>query len=323
MGSEQTQLSGLPSASADLSVSADTSASAGLRAPAETPADAVWEGAPDRLDRVVPALGLARSRSQATELIAAGGVRVDGATASKSGLRIAPGSRISVSGSDHYVGRAAHKLIAGLDAFGLDAQGSVALDIGASTGGFTQVLLERGARAVLAIDVGRDQLASELREDDRVHLVEGRNARDLTPENLAADTGIAEAPNLVVADLSFISLGLVFPAIAKCAAADAELVLLVKPQFEVGRVRDGVVTSPALWAEAMRIVLRAAHASGFAAQALAASPISGGQGNREFLAHFSRGSAPLPTEWEGRIAELTGAPRLGEAPGASGENGAQ
>lgn len=313
MGSDQAK-----PASATASVSCTDAPTA-----VDTPMEAVWEGDSERLDRVLPALGLARSRSQATELIAARGVQVDHVTAVKSGLRVAQGSRISVSGGDHYVGRAAHKLIAGLDEFGLDPQNTVALDIGASTGGFTQVLLERGARAVLAIDVGRDQLASELRDDPRVSLVEGRNARDLTPENLAADTGIADAPNLVVADLSFISLGLVFPAIAKCAAGDADLVLLVKPQFEVGRVRDGVVTSPALWAEAIRIVLRAAHASGFAAQALAASPISGGHGNREFLTHFSRGSVPLPTEWEGRIAELTGAPRLGEDPGGPGESGAQ
>lgn len=270
---------------------------------------AVWAGDPARLDRVLPELGLARSRSRATELIAAGGVTVDGVTAAKPGLRVSPGARITVAGDDHYVGRAAHKLIAALDSFGLSPAGGVALDIGASTGGFTQVLLERGACAVQAIDVGRDQLAPQLRADPRVHLVEGRNARELTADNLAEDTGIADSPTLVVADLSFISLSLVFPAIARVAAADAHLALLVKPQFEVGRVRDGVVTSPEKWAEAIRIVLRSAAEHGFAARGLAASPIAGGTGNREYLAHFVRGTSPDPTEWEGRIAELTGVPQ--------------
>ncbi|WP_087014543.1 TlyA family RNA methyltransferase [Leucobacter sp. 7(1)] len=269
---------------------------------------AVWAGAPARLDRVLPELGLVRSRSRATELIAAGGVAVNGTTAAKPGVRVATGARVEVSGDDHYVGRAAHKLIAALDTFGIDPADRLALDLGASTGGFTQVLLERGARLVQAIDVGRDQLAPQLREDPRVRLVEGRNARELTTANLSTDTQEPASPQLVVADLSFISLSLVFPAIARVAAADAELVLLVKPQFEVGRVRDGVVTSPELWADAIRIVLRSAAEHGFTARGLAPSPISGGSGNREFLVHFSRAEAPHPTEWEGRIAELTGAP---------------
>lgn len=272
----------------------------------------VWEGAAERLDRVLPQLGLARSRSRAAELIAGGGVLLDGAPAAKAGVRVDPGSRITVVGSDHYVSRAAHKLIAGLDLFGVDPAGRVALDLGASTGGFTQVLLERGATAVQAIDVGHDQLVPELRADSRVRLVEGRNARELTPENLAADTGIPEAPSLVVADLSFISLTLVLPAIARCAASDADLVLLIKPQFEVGRVRDGVVTDPVQWAEAIRTVLGAASEHGIVACGLAASPIAGGSGNREFLAHFARGEragaeTADPTEWEERIAQLCGA----------------
>ncbi|WP_336660842.1 TlyA family RNA methyltransferase [Leucobacter sp. USHLN153] len=266
-----------------------------------------WGGEADRLDRVLAALGLARSRSRAAELVTEGKVRIDGLLASKSGASVAPGSVIVVEGADRYVGRAAHKLIAALDAFGIDPSGRVALDLGASTGGFTQVLLERGARAVQAIDVGHDQLAHELRGDERVRLVEGRNARNLTPENLAADTGLADPPSLVVADLSFISLRLVFSAIAACASDDAQLALLIKPQFEVGRVRDGVVTSPEQWAEAIRIVLGAAAANGFAARGLAQSPIAGGSGNREFLGFFERAVETVPTEWESRIAELTGA----------------
>ncbi|WP_416445877.1 TlyA family RNA methyltransferase [Leucobacter sp. HNU] len=267
---------------------------------------AVWAGAPERLDRVLPELGLARSRSRAAELIAAGEVRLDGRVATKAGARVGSGATIAVSGADRYVSRGAHKLVAGLDRFGVDAAGRLALDLGASTGGFTQVLLERGAREVLAVDVGHDQLVPELRADPRVRAVEGCNARELTAEGLAADTGVAEAPTLVVADLSFISLTLILPAIARVAAPLAELVLLIKPQFEVGRtgIRDGIVVDPALRAEAIRTVLGSAARNGFAVRGLAHSPIAGSHGNREFLVHLSRGGDADPTEWEARIDEL-------------------
>jgi 23S rRNA (cytidine1920-2'-O)/16S rRNA (cytidine1409-2'-O)-methyltransferase len=288
-------------------------AAAGPGDPERDPREAVWGGEPERLDRVLPQLGLARSRSRAAELIASGGVLLDGVPAAKAGVRVDSGSRVEVTAADRYVSRAAHKLIAGLDGFGVSPAGRIALDVGASTGGFTQVLLERGAVAVQAIDVGRDQLAPELRDDPRVRLVEGCNARELTPEGLAADTGIAERPSLVVADLSFISLTLVLPAIARSVASEADLVLLIKPQFEVGRVRDGVVTDPGQWAEAIRIVLRAALELDLVVHGLAASPIAGGSGNREFLVHFARGERAGaqtldPTEWEERIVLLCGAP---------------
>ena len=265
---------------------------------------AVWEGPPERLDRVVPELGLARSRSRAGELIAAGKVRVDGVAAGKPGTRVRPGSRVEISGADHYVSRAAHKLLAALDRFGVDPGGRLALDLGASTGGFTQVLLERGARAVQAVDVGHGQLDGRLRADARVRAVEGCNARELTAERLAALTAIPDRPSLVVADLSFISLGLILPAIARTASEDAELLLLVKPQFEVGRVRDGVVTNPEQWADAIRGVLRSAAEHGYAASGIEASPIAGGRGNREFLVRFVSASKPDPTEWEHRIDAL-------------------
>lgn len=280
---------------------------------------ATWADGPERLDRALPRLGLARSRSRAAELIAAGAVTLDGAVATKAGARVAPGSRVAIAEPERYVSRGARKLVAGLDAFGVDPAGRVALDLGASTGGFTQVLLERGARDVAAVDVGHDQLAPELREDARVRVLEGCNARELDAEALRAGTGLAEPPTLVVADLSFISLRLILPAIARTADAAADLVLLIKPQFEVGRVRDGVVTDPEQRAEAIRIVLRAAADAGFAALGLAASPIAGGHGNREYLVHLARGprtagaGAADPTEWEGRISELTGAaPRAGD-----------
>lgn len=290
--------------------------------PPEPDRTGVWERPAERLDRVLPALGFARSRTQAAELIAGGGVRVDDAAATKAGARVAQGSRITAPAPDRHVSRAAHKLIAGLDAFGVDPRGRIALDLGASTGGFTQVLLERGARTVLAVDVGHGQLVPELREDPRVRAVEGCNARDLTPESLAAATGVGERPSLVVADLSFISLTLILPAIARCVDADgdhppAELVLLIKPQFEVGRVRDGIVVRPEQRAEAMRAVVGAAALHGFACRGLVPSPILGGRGNIEYIAGFvadadTVGRAALdPSEWEDRIAELSeGSPEL-------------
>lgn len=271
-----------------------------------TPGAAVWPHATERLDRVLPELQLARSRSQAADYIAAGFVVVDEKPASKPGQKVATGVTVTVVGGDHYVSRAAHKLIAALEEFEVDPQGSLALDLGASTGGFTQVLLERGASRVLAIDVGHGQMVDRLAHDDRVTLVEGCNARDLTAASLQSLTSATALPTLVVADLSFISLTLVLPAIAVTAHEQADLVLLIKPQFEVGRtgIRDGVVTSPTLRADAIRTVLRAAAAYGYGAQQLAVSPLAGGSGNIEYLVHFLREDAPDPTQWEGRISEL-------------------
>lgn len=268
---------------------------------------ATWSGESVRLDRALAELGIARSRTQAAELIERGEVRVNGKQISKASLRVANGDAVEAAEADRYVSRAAHKLIAGLDEFGIDPTGRIALDLGASTGGFSQVLVERGAEVVQAIDVGHGQLASELHAEPRIRLVEGRNARDLDPNNLAQDTAISDPPSLVVADLSFISLRLIFPAIARCAAAKADLVLLVKPQFEVGRVRDGIVTSPVQWAESLRIAIDAAAENGFAVQGLGVSPIAGGHGNREFLAHFIRADRAIAVdqpEWEARIDEL-------------------
>lgn len=267
---------------------------------------AIWGGPAERLDRVLPALGLARSRSQAAELISQQKVRVRGELALKAGAKVAESCEVSVEGADHYVSRAAQKLLAGLDTFGVDATGKLALDVGASTGGFTQVLLERGAREVLAVDVGHGQLADIIRQDARVRVVEGCNARELTPEGLALATGVAEAPQLIVADLSFISLELVLPAMTSVAAADAQFVLLIKPQFEVGRqgISGGIVNDPALATEAVARVILSAAQQGLACAGVAASPITGEHGNQEVLAHFVRAQPPYPTEWEQRIREL-------------------
>lgn len=277
-----------------------------MTAPEANRAQRVWGGAATRLDRALLEAGLARSRGQASELIANERVRVDGDVARKAGARVAAGSTIEVSETDPYVSRAAHKLVAALDAFGVSVSGLLVLDLGASTGGFTQVLLERGAREVIALDVGHDQLVSSLRDDARVRVVEGCNARELTPESLRAASGVDSAPELVVADLSFISLTLVLPAIARVAAAHAPLILLVKPQFEVGRqgVRDGIVTGPALAERALAEVLGCAAECGYGTQGLIRSPIAGTAGNQEFVVHFTPTASPDPTEWEGWIRAL-------------------
>lgn len=267
-------------------------------------AERVWHGDVERVDRVLAELGLARSRSHASELVAAGEVLVEGATAAKPGAQVRPGVAVAVLGDERYVSRGAHKLVAALDAFGIDPRARLALDLGASTGGFTQVLLERGARQVLAVDVGHDQLARTLREDARVRVVEGCNARYLDADSLAELTGVTEAPTLLVADLSFISLVLLLPAIARCAAEGADAALLIKPQFEVGRVRDGIVTDPTLWAQAIEGVLAAALEHGFSIRGLERSPIAGGDGNREFLVHLVREECSDPGEWEERVREL-------------------
>lgn len=258
---------------------------------------------------MLPALGLVRSRSQATELISRHLVRLDGSVVSKAGARVRSGTEVSVAGASHYVSRAAQKLLVGLDVFGVDPSGLTALDVGASTGGFTQVLLERGAREVLAIDVGHGQLADSIRVDERVRVVEGCNARGLTAASLAELTGVTRAPQLIVADISFISLELVLPALVSVAAAQADLVLLVKPQFEVGRqgISGGIVTDPELAIRAVARVIHSAAGSGLECRGVALSPIAGEHGNREVLAYFVRGvpAEPAdPTEWEQRIREL-------------------
>lgn len=266
--------------------------------------ESAWHGDAERLDRALASLGLVRSRNQAQEIIASGGAYVDDVRVDKPATRVLDGATLSVRDVDPYVSRGAHKLIAALDAFAIDPLDSVALDLGASTGGFTQVLLERGARKVLAVDVGHDQLAATIRSDDRVSVVEGCNARGLDREQLAQLTGVSEVPSIVVADLSFISLTLVLPAIARCTDSGADVALLIKPQFEVGRVKNGVVVDPAQWEMAIRQVLDAAAVEGFTWIGLAPSPIPGGEGNREFLVHFRRGEPRDPREWEDRVFEV-------------------
>src|SRR5688572_9343447 len=210
-----------------------------------------------RLDAALAARGLARSRTHAATLIADGLVTVDGRPAVKASAQVADDAALEVAGADHYVSRAAHKLIAGLDAFDVDVAGRLALDMGASTGGFTQVLRERGAERVIAVDVGHGQLAASVARDPGVISIEGFNVRYMTPESLASASGIPQAPSLITGDLSFISLAHVLPAARAVAGGDADLVLLVKPQFEVGRtaVKGGLVTDAASRADAVANVL--------------------------------------------------------------------
>ncbi|MFC4224874.1 TlyA family RNA methyltransferase [Lysinibacter cavernae] len=261
-----------------------------------------------RLDAALADRGLVRSRSHANTLISAGDVTVDGVVVTKASLKVSPSQQLEVNTLDRFVSRAAHKLVGALDAFtDVAVAGRLAMDVGASTGGFSQVLLERGARKVLAIEVGHDQLAPELYDVDELVLVEGFNARYMTAETLAEATGVAESPDLVVADLSFISLTTVLPALRQSSAPDADFVLLIKPQFEVGRggVKAGVVTRPEERANAIRLVLDAAWELGLGAAGLINSPIVGSAGNHEYVVWLSATHGKNPTEWIQTTATLT------------------
>jgi len=259
-----------------------------------------------RLDAELAARGLARSRTHAATLIGEGLVSVNGRPVVKPAASVDADTVLEVAGSDHYVSRAAHKLIAGLDAFDVDVAGRVALDMGASTGGFTQVLRERGATPVMAVDVGHGQLAASVAFDPEVISIEGFNVRYMTPESLASASGVAQPPTVITGDLSFISLTYVLPAAQAVAADDADLVLLVKPQFEVGRtaVKGGLVTNPALRADAVAGVLWAAWDVGLGTLGVVSSPIAGTHGNAEFIAHLAPGRGSNPTEWLGTVERL-------------------
>ncbi|MCT7373580.1 TlyA family RNA methyltransferase [Chelativorans salis] len=236
-----------------------------------------------RLDHLLVERGLFESRARARDAILRGTVRLAGAVAAKPGQVVAPDAEIAVDDpAQRYVSRAALKLIHGLDAFGLDPQGAHALDIGASTGGFTQVLLERGAAHVTAVDVGSGQMDERLKADPCVTCLEGMNARHLTLEAIGG-----RRPDFLVSDVSFISLKLALPPALEMAGPGARGLFLVKPQFEAGREaigKGGLLRAPARAeeiAEAMRDWLGTNH--GWRAIGLAPSSIEGGDGNREFL----------------------------------------
>lgn len=267
---------------------------------------------PVRLDALLATRGLVRSRTAAAKLVQAGRVTVDGTAVVKPSAPVAPDAELVVDTEDEWVSRAARKLVRALEVFDVDPGGRVVLDVGASTGGFTQVLLHHGAARVVALDVGHGQLDPVIAIDERVRVVEGCNARDLTADDYAALDPEAPRTSLVVGDLSFISLRIVLPVLAEAVPAD-EFVLLVKPQFEVGRggVREGIVRDPGLRNDALMNVLWSAWDAGLGTVGLAASPIVGTHGNHEYLAHFQRrvGGDPAgwgnPTAWIDRATELT------------------
>lgn len=261
-----------------------------------------------RLDAALASRGLARSRTHAASLIAEGLVSVDGRPVTKASTSVDDTTTITVAGADHYVSRAAHKLLAGLDGLAIPVEGRLALDMGASTGGFTQVLRERGARRVLAVDVGHGQLAPSVAADPGVTAVEGFNVRYMTRESLAEATGETAAPDLVVGDLSFISLEHVLPAVVAVAAPGADALVLVKPQFEVGRtaVRGGLVTDPATRADAVARVVWSAWDARMGMAGIVPSPILGTHGNAEYLVHLVPGGGSNPTEWMDTINRLAG-----------------
>ncbi|KFF58700.1 hemolysin [Cryobacterium sp. MLB-32] len=262
-----------------------------------------------RLDAALTERGLVRSRTVAAKLIAGGLVTVDGLPVVKASHRVSEDAVLAVAATDHYVSRGAHKLIAALDAFEIPVTGRTVLDAGASTGGFSQVVLERGAAHVIAVDVGHGQLAPLLAKEPRLTLVEGFNLRYSTAAKLEAESGISARADLVVADLSFISLTTVLPALLATAAEGADFVLLIKPQFEVGRggIREGIVHNAGLRSDAVAGVLWAGWDLGLRTNGLIASPIAGAAGNHEYLVWLSATAGTSPTEWSDRIESLVGA----------------
>jgi len=239
-----------------------------------------------RLDVALVDRGLAASRERARALIMAGQVRVDGQVVSKAGTNVDTGAAIALDVPDHpYVSRGGVKLAHALDDFTIDPFGKRALDVGASTGGFTDVLLQRGAASVIALDVGHGQLDWKLRTDPRVDVHDGVNARRLTADD------VPHQVDLAVIDVSFISLGHILPSLPPFLASGADVVALVKPQFEAGRDevgKHGLVTDPAVHEAVLAKVTAHAKAAGLTRVAMAPSAITGATGIQEFFLHFRR-----------------------------------
>jgi 23S rRNA (cytidine1920-2'-O)/16S rRNA (cytidine1409-2'-O)-methyltransferase len=273
-----------------------------------------------RLDAELVRRGLARSRDHAAELVAAGRVRVSGAVATKPATGVTTDLAIVVQDDPErpdYVSRGGHKLAGALEHLtrhGFEVAGRRCLDAGASTGGFTDVLLRAGAREVVAVDVGYGQLAWSLRQDERVVVHDRTNIRELTPEV------VGEPVDVVVGDLSFISLTLVLDPLLSVCAPDADLALMVKPQFEVGKERvgkGGVVRDPGLRADAVRTVADASAARGWGARAVVTSPLPGPSGNVEFFLWLRRGPAGIGPD--DIATEVTRTAGLGTGTGVAGE----
>ncbi|GAA1347439.1 TlyA family RNA methyltransferase [Falsarthrobacter nasiphocae] len=272
-----------------------------------------------RLDVALAERGLASSRTHAAALVAEGRVRVNGRAAAKPGARVSPEDVVEVveGATPDFVSRAGQKLYGALGALpGVSVAGRRCLDAGASTGGFTDVLLRAGAGRVVAVDVGHGQLVDSLRADSRVDVHEGLNVRALTPEMIGGPVDVT------VGDLSFISLTLVLGPLAGATVPGGDLVLMIKPQFEAGRerVRGGVVRDPLAREAAVRRVLEAGERHGLALSAVAPSPLPGQDGNREYFAHWVRGTAGVdddaPAAADTRPAAEAGPRTPGNAQGA-------
>ena len=240
-----------------------------------------------RLDTLIVERGLAASRERARALILAGQVRVGGTPVAKAGTLVPPDANLTLLGPDHpYVGRGGLKLASALDAFGVKVDGREALDVGASTGGFTDVLLRRGATRVVALDVGHSQLDWRLRNDPRVVVIEGKNARLLAPSDVPGPVDI------VTIDVSFISLRQVLPRVPPLLRPGADVIALVKPQFEAGRSevgKGGLVRDAAVHARVLEEVTACAAGIGLPRVGMVGSAVAGAEGNREFFLHLRAG----------------------------------
>lgn len=255
-----------------------------------------------RLDQWLVEEGYYPSWERARLAIMAGEVEIEGkGRALKAGTGLGPGDRVIVKSKKRFVSRGGDKLDGALERWGIDVSGRAALDAGASTGGFTHCLLERGASRVISLDVGRGQLHWDLRRDRRVTVMEGVNVRRLRPEELPF------RPQIVVADLSFISLRLVFPALVGVMEEDCELIALVKPQFEAGRGevgKKGVVRDPGVHGHVLMKVLEEAMGQGLILDDVAPSPLKGADGNIEFFAWWKRGNAAIDSDITGKVEEV-------------------
>jgi 23S rRNA (cytidine1920-2'-O)/16S rRNA (cytidine1409-2'-O)-methyltransferase len=244
-----------------------------------------------RIDTLLTERGLAGSRTSAAASVRAGRVRIgrDGKRATKPGELVPDDAELAVEERARFVSRGGFKLEHALDALEIEVDGRSCLDVGASTGGFTDCLLQRGARRVIALDVGHGQLDWRLRNDPRIHVIERTNARQLTPDDLPY------RPDLATIDVSFIALARVLPAVARCLAPGGEILALVKPQFELGRGRakGGVVRLPEDRREALLTVAEAAHGVGLAIQGFASSGLPGPKGNRESFVWCSADGAGI------------------------------
>jgi 23S rRNA (cytidine1920-2'-O)/16S rRNA (cytidine1409-2'-O)-methyltransferase len=254
-----------------------------------------------RLDAELVRRGLATSRAEAQEAVRAGMVLVGGVAATKAASLVADDAPVLLTAAVRpFVSRGGIKLAAALERFAVDPSGADCLDAGASTGGFTDCLLRAGAARVIAVDVGRGQLAWDLRNDPRVVVLERTNVRDLSPASLPF------VPELVTADLSFVSLRLTLPSLAALGATEAVYVVLVKPQFEAGRSdvgRAGVVRDPAVWRRVLQSVRDVADGLGLGLRGAMPSPLPGPAGNVEFLLHLRAGSRSEPVDLDGVVAE--------------------